>query len=64
MSLYWIFFLGAAFLVVLAITGYFYFVNWIDRRIDKRDRLGRDSIVKNDTMKKHENGDDEVERLD
>lgn len=33
-------------LVLLALGGFFYFISWMDRKIDKKDRLGQSSILK------------------
>ncbi|MFH1195720.1 MAG: hypothetical protein V1720_08390 [bacterium] len=44
--MYTLIFLGVAVLVLLALGGFFYFLSWMDRKIDSKDRLGSSSIVK------------------
>ncbi len=41
MEFYTILFIGITVMVLLALTGFFFFVLWLDKKIDKKDRLGR-----------------------
>ena len=44
MSIYTVISIGVILFFVLAIIGLVMFINWLDRRIDKKDRLGRKSV--------------------
>jgi flagellar basal body-associated protein FliL len=46
MSLMTLLYLGALILVLGAIGGFFWFINWLDKRIDKKDRLGSSSVYR------------------
>jgi hypothetical protein len=55
MSLYWLVLLLVVVLVLAALGGFFYFVNWMDRKIDKKDRLGNSSIVNKNKKEEKDN---------
>ena len=46
MSLYTIVMIGITFLVLLGILGAFLLLNWYDRRIDKKNRMGQSAFKK------------------
>ena len=52
MSIYTIISIGVILFFVGAIISLIMFINWLDRRIDKKDRLGRKSVFSEEEKKK------------
>ena len=46
MSIYTIISILVILLFVGAIVGVLMFINWLDRRIEKKERLGKNSVIK------------------
>jgi len=51
MDLYIIIFIVVTVLVLAALTVFFFFISWLDKKIDKKDRLG-DSAFRKRVKKK------------
>jgi hypothetical protein len=46
MNLYTLLLIGVTFLVLLGIAGFFFLLNWFDKRIDKKNRMGQSAYKK------------------